>query len=255
MGRSSKAKADCRADTRGGSWVGIPKCLIDSAAYRHLSLHARAVLIEIAARMMGYNNGQIAVSHRELRASLGCSPRNIVSAVVELMEHGFLDVTADGSWKQRQARTYRLTFVSTKGAGATNDYLRWSPHKAKSGATDAVTAGGESASHAVAGSTGIASHAVAAIEASRRRGQNPAASHAVALIDMPSPSAEFEGQSPSNMIPLNRAAIFEQRSCEHCGGAFELTRIDRARPRRFCTPRCQKAAESARAYQRKKAAG
>lgn len=128
-GKRRGGTADCRADTRNGPWVGIPKCLIDSPAYKDLSLHARAVLVELVARMNGYNNGRIAASQRELTQALRCSPRYIVAAVVELHEHGMLDVTAEGEWKQRKAREYRLTFVSTKEALATNEYLRWTPQR------------------------------------------------------------------------------------------------------------------------------
>jgi hypothetical protein len=46
----SKVKADYRADTRGGSWAGLPVCLIESPAYRHLSLYARAILVETPPR-------------------------------------------------------------------------------------------------------------------------------------------------------------------------------------------------------------
>ncbi|MDB5662874.1 MAG: hypothetical protein JWN59_1212 [Sphingomonas bacterium] len=63
----SKVKADYRADTRGGSWAGLPVCLIESPAYRHLSLYARAILVEITAKMRGWNNGEIAVSQPTFR--------------------------------------------------------------------------------------------------------------------------------------------------------------------------------------------
>ena len=94
-----KVKADCRADTRGERWAGIPTVLIKSAAYRDLSLHARAVLVELVARMDGYNNGKIGVSSRELVEALRCTPRYIGPAIADLMDHGFIDVAAEGHWK------------------------------------------------------------------------------------------------------------------------------------------------------------
>ena len=45
----AKNKPPCFPDSRGGGFVGLPKCVIESAAYRGLSVHARAVLIEISA--------------------------------------------------------------------------------------------------------------------------------------------------------------------------------------------------------------
>ena len=142
--KRSKVKADCRADTRGGRWAGIPVCLIKSAAYRDLGLWARAALVELVARMNGSNNGKLHLSTTELCEAIGTTNRRKACAVmVELMEHGFIDVTAEGQWKQRQAREYRLTFVTMKRGNlieaATNEYLSWKP-KVKSGG-DGVSPG------------------------------------------------------------------------------------------------------------------
>jgi hypothetical protein len=141
MGRNrTKNKAPCKGDTRGGQWAGLPWVAIDSPAYQALSLYARAVLVEILRRMDGFNNGKIAISQREIAARLGTSNfRAIGKAIAELMQHGFLVVSAEGEWAQRKAREYRLTFVSTQKGHliipATNDYLHWAPTR-KSGADD-----------------------------------------------------------------------------------------------------------------------
>lgn len=127
-----KVKADHRADNRGGPWAGLPHVVIDSPAYRHLSLWARAILIELVREMNGYNNGQIGLSQRQMGERIGTSNyRRIGPAIAELMEHGFIDVTVEGKWKQRLARQYRLTFVNTGTPGhykqATNEYRDWKP--------------------------------------------------------------------------------------------------------------------------------
>jgi len=67
-------------------------CVINSAAFHDCSVHARAILIELVARMNGCNNGKIAVSQREF-AALRCHARKVVRGIVELWEHGLLDVT------------------------------------------------------------------------------------------------------------------------------------------------------------------
>ena len=79
-----KVRADCRADTRGGRWAGIPICVIESSAYRDCGVHARAILVELVARLNGWNNGSIAASHRELRDLLHCSQRKVVRGLAEL---------------------------------------------------------------------------------------------------------------------------------------------------------------------------
>lgn len=140
-----KPKADCQSDTRGGRWAGIPICVIESAAYRNCSAHARAILVEMVAQMNGYNNGEIVLSQRYLVAALACHPRKVVRGIAELMENGLIDIAMEGKWKERRAREYRLTFVSTKSAPATNDYLAYSSGK-QSGASKVASTKFKSAS-------------------------------------------------------------------------------------------------------------
>jgi hypothetical protein len=109
-----------------------------SEAYTSLSVHSRALFTLIMARLNGFNNGLIVISQREMAKALRCSPRKIVVATVELLDRGFIDIAVEGEWKPRLARQFRLTFVSTKGAEATNEYLLWRPKKALSGASHAV---------------------------------------------------------------------------------------------------------------------
>lgn len=137
--------------------------------------------------MMGYNNGKIAVSQRQLVEALGCAPRKIVRGIAELMEHGLIDVQVEGKWKERMARQYRLTFVTTKNGSATNDYLRWKP-TVKSGATTRVARDPKSGSSPAA----LLSAPVATVVAVQQRtprktanyGNSPA-SEGVSLIFMP----------------------------------------------------------------------
>lgn len=139
-----KARAPCRADTRGGAWAGIPVCVIKSPAYRDLSLWARAILVELVARMNGYNNGAIALSVTEICEALRNSNRGkAAKAIAELMEHGFIDVAMQADRRERLAREYRLTFVATAGPpfGAANEYKSWTPTKKSGGNTSSPEKG------------------------------------------------------------------------------------------------------------------
>jgi hypothetical protein len=170
--------------------------------------------------MRGYNNGKLAVSQRELVGSLRCSPRKVVRALAELMEHGFLDVSAEGKWKERMARQYRLTFVSTKSAAATNEYRCWSP-AGKSGATAKVSPRLRTATASIAAAQASGFAAVAARRADAQKSanvKNEPASGAVALISKPyvSQLSEAPGRrvsheivtcasrSPSHQTPMGR---------------------------------------------------
>lgn len=204
-----RVKADCRADTRGGRWAGIPVCVITSAAYRRCCVHSRAILVELVARMHGYNNGQIAVSHRELRDALRCSQRKIVRGLAELMEHGLIDVTADGKWKERMAREYRLTFVSTKQAGATNEYRNWTP-RTQTGASAVGATQRQSAAAVGAEATATGSAAGADVEADRpetANSRNQSAFGVGALISKPYPDTDKSGWWTADRVLQAHQAI------------------------------------------------
>lgn len=194
MGKPKKLKADNRADTRGGGWVGIPHVVADSLAYRHLGLWGRAVLFEIARAFNGYNNGKIGLSQRQLAERLNTTNfRAIGKAIAELMQHGLIDVTTEGQWKQRMAREYRLTFVTTGDAfhlrAATNDYRDWTPQKSSD---DGVSARKPvPADNVSARQLNPADNVSAKIAAHQRKtanSQNGAADNVSSLIGKPYPS-------------------------------------------------------------------
>ena len=162
-----KKHSDHRADLRGKPFIGLPAAVLYSPAYARLSPMARAVLLEILARFCGYNNGDIAVSYRQLAERLSTSNyRRISAAIVELVSLGFVDVAAEGNWKPRLARRYRLTFISSgKGPpyrAATNDYARIGP-EAFSSADNASAGNSRFADRASAGTLRLADGASAVI--------------------------------------------------------------------------------------------
>lgn len=61
----------------------------------------------------------------------------------------------------------------------------------------------------------------------------------ISALASPPPSQQTVGRPP--------------RNCERCSEPFELTRQDRAKPRRFCSEQCRKSAERARAHERARA--
>jgi hypothetical protein len=157
--------------------------------------------------MNGYNNGEIGLSQRQMGERIGTSNyRRIGPAIAELMEHGLIDVTAEGKWKQRLARQYRLTFVNTGKPGhykpATNEYRNWAP-RAKSGVAT-VSARPPVPAATVATEPRLSADPVA----TDRNGKLPKTSFASAdpvasLISKPYPSAETEQANQSLIEPEN----------------------------------------------------
>jgi hypothetical protein len=125
-------QADQRADLRGGAWIGLPKVVFESAAYRAASPAAKVILMEVLARFNGFNNGDINLDIRTATAAL-CKKNQAEAgeAFAELMQLGLLDLAEGCIWQQRRSRRWRLTFATTghppNVRRATNDYERWKP--------------------------------------------------------------------------------------------------------------------------------
>lgn len=118
-----------------GNYAQVPKCVVESVAWRHASLRARVILLIFQQVHNGFNNGEITLSIKQIGRALGdqCHGAN-ARAVAELIELGFLECTSDACHSQSKARSYRVTFISSgggKGKGkptpATNEYLQWRP--------------------------------------------------------------------------------------------------------------------------------
>lgn len=127
-----------------GQFIQLPKRVLESDAYRHCSPLERSVLIEITLRFNGHNNGRIGCDVRHLadrhsRKNLSRYSR----AIAGLIEKGLLDIGDRGSYEERKAREYRLTWASTHTADmrkipATNEWAKWRPEKQKR-VTETVT--------------------------------------------------------------------------------------------------------------------
>lgn len=267
-----KGKPHHRADTRGGGFTGLPHVVQDSAAFQHLSLWARAVLLEIVREFKGFNNGEIYLSVDQICQRLSNSNRRkACRAVAELMEHGLIDVSAEGQWRERQARQFRLTFV-TSGKfpnlrPATNEYRSWGPTEKSGGnASSPRRPRAGNASSPEADDAGNAPSP--AIFARLRKTAISAlicegvAGDAVSLhISEPFQGPEKGSVStpdypPNSGRPKSSAAILPfpeavKPCCEKCGEPFETGHHRGPHVKRYCSERCRKAAETLRARARK----
>ena len=259
-------QADHRADLRGHPFIGLPAAVAYSQAYTRLSMAARAVLTEILGRFNGYNNGMIGISSRELCARLNTTNgRRISDATRELFEAGLIDIAVEGKWKARQARLFRVTFISSGKAPpfkpATNDYAKI-PLKAFSRADDASARKLRFAERASAGKLGLADTASTATYVNPPFGGLEPADDASALICKPYWGPLIEGTQVKPDNPLNTggpiaassnliAGPWAPSECEQCGEPYEPSR--RGKPKRFCSEACRRRAESRRRYERQRA--
>jgi hypothetical protein len=121
----SKRKTE-RGDARGGGYLLLPHCLLNSEAFRTASPRALKMLLALCSKHNGFNNGAIGVGFREL-ADLVNSQNHGANgkALCQLMERGLVALERSYPKGQRLANEYRLTFVATGETPATNDYLHW----------------------------------------------------------------------------------------------------------------------------------
>src|SRR5947209_8136024 len=103
--------------------------MLESAAFRVLSLSARRVLdrIEIElARHGGMDNGRLPVTYDDF-VDYGMDRHAISPAIRELVALGFVEVTDEGRAGNAEWRTpnrFRLTYKATKHADATHEWKR-----------------------------------------------------------------------------------------------------------------------------------
>jgi hypothetical protein len=81
-----------------------------STSYHGLSNIAKLLLIELADRYNGSNNGMITLSVREAAYEIGCGQGSISNAMRELDDADLARPTKLGAWRGRQATEWRLTW-------------------------------------------------------------------------------------------------------------------------------------------------
>lgn len=100
--------------------------MLDSDAFRDLRGNAVKLLLRLATRYNGANNGAISMSTREALEEVNCSHNHAAELFHELADAGLIRATQKGSfhWKKRHATTWRLTWLECDGEPATKEFMR-----------------------------------------------------------------------------------------------------------------------------------
>lgn len=93
-------------------FVMLTHDMLTSPAWESLSAQARAVLIQVAKRHNGRNNGMLGASVRDLALECRINKDTAARALGQLIDAGFLELCQAGSFdfKKRHAAEYRLTW-------------------------------------------------------------------------------------------------------------------------------------------------
>src|SRR5690348_12774141 len=118
----------------GERYVALYRYVLETAAFRALSGNACKLLVLVAIRHDGHNNGRISFSVREAAEQVGCAINTAARLFSELQDKGFLELNERGSFtrKNRHASTWRVTFFPSRddhGSPQRGDrpFTRWMP--------------------------------------------------------------------------------------------------------------------------------
>lgn len=115
--------------TGEGQFAPLPYAMLKSDAWRSLSGAAVKVFLELHTRFNGSNNGAVRLSYAEAAEALGLGKATVQRAFADLQAKGFIALTRQGNWYQRQAHEWRLTIKpmqTVKGKEVpTHDWRDW----------------------------------------------------------------------------------------------------------------------------------
>lgn len=111
-----------------GGFVALPFAVIDSPAYQSLSMHARALLVEISRQYRGGNNGSLLCSRAYMLERGWKSADMLTKAKAELLESRLLYQTVQGH-RPNKASWYAVTWCGLDkldgfDAGAAQGFVR-----------------------------------------------------------------------------------------------------------------------------------
>lgn len=106
-GRNRGQKGDSGRDS--GGFIALPWSVLDCPAYGRLSMHARALLLEVARQFVRDNNGRLLLS-RAYMATRGWKSMDMLNKCkAELLEAGFIFQTVQGH-RPNKASWYAVTW-------------------------------------------------------------------------------------------------------------------------------------------------
>ena len=106
-GRNKARKGDAGRDA--GGFIALPWSVLDCPAYARLSMHARALLLEVARQFVRDNNGRLLLSRAYMTTRGWKSMDMLNKCKVELLEACFIFQTVQGH-RPNKASWYAVTW-------------------------------------------------------------------------------------------------------------------------------------------------
>ena len=127
--RFAMARPNKTGRAKHANFIGIPRFVHGSAAWKHATPYERVVYIEIRAMYRGKKN-QLSASIRWLAMQCGISKNTVEKALRGLVEKGLIarsQVGYLGPEGRGVPTLYRLTDAADDLSAATLEFTRWQP--------------------------------------------------------------------------------------------------------------------------------
>lgn len=97
---------------RRGSFLALPKHIINSKAFQSLSGNATKLLIQLGEQFNGKNNGDLSAAFSVLQRKGWRSKSTLRNAINQLLESGLIEKTSEGWLRPRRCTLYALTWLA-----------------------------------------------------------------------------------------------------------------------------------------------
>jgi len=105
------------ADKRdGGTFITLPLCVLNGAAYLGVSAHARMLLFDLVSQYRGDNNGDFCAAFSMMKLRGWKSTHTLLAAKKELIDAGLIVETRKGS-RPSKASLYAVTWYALDECG------------------------------------------------------------------------------------------------------------------------------------------
>ncbi|MCK9366802.1 MAG: hypothetical protein M0P72_06605 [Metallibacterium scheffleri] len=101
-----------------GTFFRVPTSVLESAAYRTLSMKGKSLLLDLGAQFRGYNNGHLSPSWTLMRQWGWSSKQTLQRALEELLRAGLLEKSRQGGRNRCSLFAFTWLAIDKGTAGA-----------------------------------------------------------------------------------------------------------------------------------------
>lgn len=127
--KQKKANATGRNAGPTEQHVRLSYHMLGHPNFRALNGASTKVLLALAVRHTGYNNGRIVASYDEIAQTQSMSKTTVSRACKQLEYYGFIKLRKRGHFYGRRANEWEITFVKSAGYHPTHDWKHEKPKR------------------------------------------------------------------------------------------------------------------------------